>query len=239
MQLKRIVGFAMTSALIIGAACTVSGATVAKTSPAETAIQAAAKRNCYAIVTFYKKNDAASMKMLADAKNLQAKHSTRAAFVVADVGNAVHKQLMSRYGVDRSPVPLTLVIAPNGAVTAGFPNAITKTDISDAFVSDGTAHVLKVLQSGKLALVCLQNGKTKYNKQCTAAAQGLKADTNLTGSMEIVRIDPADSRESKFLQQCKANTKSANAQVVMIIPPGRILGTFDGNTTKAKLLAGL
>jgi len=61
----------------------------------------------------------------------------------------------------------------------------------------------------------------------------------LSGVVEIVKIDPSDSRESKFLQQCKANAGSANAQVVMIIPPGRVLGTFDGNTTKDKLMASL
>ena len=239
MQVKRIVGFATMAALVIAAACTASGATAVKTSPAKTAIQAAAKRNRYAIVTFYKKNDTASTKMLADAKRLQAKHASRAAFVSVDVGNAIHKQLISQYGVDRSPVPLTLVIAPNGAVTAGYPNAINKTDLSDAFVSEGTADVLKVLQSGKLALVCLQNSKTKFNKESMAAAEGLKADKTLPGLVEIVQIDPSDSRESKFLQKCKADADSTNAQVVMIIPPGTVLGTFDGDTTKDKLMAGL
>jgi hypothetical protein len=206
---------------------------------AEAAIGAAAKQNRYVFLTFYKRNDAASTKMLAEAKKLQAKYSSRANFVSADVGNAVHQEIISRYGADRSPIPLTLVIAPNGAVTAGYPNEIKKTDISDAFVSSGMADVLKVLQSSKLALVCLQNGKTKFNKESMTAAEGLKADKTLPGLVEIVKIDPSDSRESKFLQQCKANAGSANAQVVMIIPPGRILGTFDGNTTKDKLMAGL
>ena len=137
MQLNRIIRLAITMSLIGIVACVASTANAApKTSPAETAIQAAAKQDRYAIVTFYKQKNAASTKMLADAKKLQSKYSNRTNFVRVDVDNKTHQNVVSQYGVNRSPVPLTLVIAPNGAVTAGYPTEIKKTDISDAFVSN-------------------------------------------------------------------------------------------------------
>lgn len=104
MRMNRIVGLAATAAIIIGVACSAPVAkAAAKTSPAETAIQAAARQRRYAIVTFYKKNDSASTKMLAEAKKLQAKYSSRANFVSVDVGNSIHQGIISRYGADRSP----------------------------------------------------------------------------------------------------------------------------------------
>ena len=238
-QTNRIVGFAVTAAVVIAAACAAPGAMAAtKVSPAETAIQAAAKQNRYVIATFYKKNDAASTKMLAEAKKLQAKYSSRASFVSADVGNAVHKELISQYGADRAPMPLTLVIAPNGAVTAGYPNEI-KTDLSDAFVSSGMADVLKVLQSGKLAAVCLQSSKTKNNKESLAAAEGLKSGAQFREALEIVKIDLSDSAEARLIQTCKVDANSENAQLVFIAPPGRIMGTFDGTATTELIAAAL
>lgn len=213
--------------------------TTAKESAAEKAIRSAAGRQRYVVVTFYKKGDAAGSKMLAAVKSMQSKLSNRADFVTVDSGNPANQALVTRYGVDRAPSPLTLALAPNGAVTAGFPNEIKTTDFSNVFVSGGEAAVLKTLQSGKLALVCLQNGKTKYNKASVTAAEGLKADKTLPGSVGIVKIDPSDRRESEFLQKCRVNAGLANSQVMMIIPPGRILGTFDGNTTKDKLMASL
>jgi len=240
MQRNRIILAVMTVLVVIGTALAGPQARAAsKPSPAETAIQAAAKQHRYALVTFYKKNDGASTKMLAEAKKLQAKHSNRANFVSADVGNAVHKQLISRYGVDRSPIPLTLVIAPNGAVTAGYPKEIKTTDLSSAFVSDGMADVLKVLQSGKLAAVCLQNSKTKHNKESLAAAEGLNTQAQLRGAVEVVKIDPSDRSEAKFIQTCKANAGSDSAQVVIIAPPGRIMGKFDGTATTDTMMATL
>lgn len=238
MQMSRITGFYMTAAVITAVACAAPGAmAAAKTSPADTAIQAAAKQGRYAVVTFYKQNDTASTKMLEEAKKLQATYSARASFVIADAGNAVHKDLVSRYGADRAPMPLTLVIAPNGAVTAGYPNAINKTDISDAFVSAGMADVLKALQDSKLAAICLQSSKTKLNKESLAAAEGLKYGAQFRDAMEIVKIDLSDSSEAKLIQTLKVDANTENAQMVIIAPPGRIMGTFDGTATTESIAA--
>jgi hypothetical protein len=228
----------MTAAVITAIACSSPGAMAAtKTSPTETAIQTAAKQGRYAIVTFYKQNDTASTKMLEETKKLQATHSSRASFAVADVGNPIHKELISKYGADRAPMPLTLVIAPNGAVTAGYPNAINKTDISDAFVSNGMADVLKILQDGKLATVCVQSSKTKLNKESLAAAEGLKYGAQFRDAVEIVKIDPSNTSEAELLQTLEVDANTENAQLVIIAPPGRILGTFDGTATADSIAA--
>ena len=210
-----------------------------KETSAERAIRTAAGRQRYVFVTFYKKGDAASDKMLATVKSLRGKLASRADFVSVDAGNSANQPLVKRYQADRATMPLTLVVAPNGAITAGYQKEIKSTDFSGVFVSGGEAAVLKTLQSGKLTLVCLQNGKTKFNKESMTAAEGLKADRTLPGLVGIVKIDPADRRESGFLQKCKVKAATTDAQVVMIIPPGKILGTFDGNTTKDKLMTSL
>jgi hypothetical protein len=235
MQMKRVAGIAMIAA-VVGVACAATGA---KASPAGAAMQAAAKRNRYVIATFYKKNDPASTKMLAEARKLQAKYSNRASFVAISVGNPADQPLVTRYGADRSPLPLTLVIAPNGAVTAGYPTQINKTDLSEAFVSSGMADVLKVLQSGKLAAVCLQSSRTKHNKESLAAAEGLNKQAQLRGAVEVIKIDPSDPAEAKFMKTCKVDAGSDSAQIVVIAPPGRVVGTFGGTATTGSMMAAL
>ena len=212
---------------------------VAKESPAEVAVRAAAARKRHIFVTFYKKGDALSGKMLAAIKSVQGKLSSRASFTSADVGNPIHQTLIKRYGVDSAPIPLTLVLAPNGAVTAGFPREIKTADLSGVFASNGLASVLKVVQDGKLAAVCIQSAKTRFNKESLAAAEGLESDSRLSGSVGVVRINPADQSELRFLQQCKVDVNGANAQILLIVPPGRVVGKFDGDTTKDKLMAAL
>ena len=210
-----------------------------KASPAEAAISAAAKQNRYVFVTFYRNNDDASKKMQTAMKSAQGKLSHRANFVSIDVEDPVQQEVVSRYGADRSPIPLTLAIAPNGAVTAGFPNEIKKGDFSNVFVSDGMATVLKVLQGQKLAAVCVQGSRTKNNKSSLATAEELKADPQLGGAVEIVKIDPSDRSEAKFMKMCQVDVHSAHAQLLVLAPPGRVVGKFDGTATKDDIMTTL
>lgn len=237
-QINRIARLAAMATVIIGTACAVlSTATAAGT--ADNAIKAAAKKSRYAFVTFYKNNDSSSREMLADVKSIQKKLASRADFVSVDISGKGDREVVARYGADRSPVPLTIVIAPNGAITAGFPREIKKTDFSDVFVSDGTAAVLKVMQSRKIAAVCLESSRTKYNKECSATARGVKSDSRLGGAVEVVTIDPSDRSESKLLKQWGVSDSSANAQLVVIAPPGRVVGKFDGSNPKGAVMASL
>jgi hypothetical protein len=235
MRMSRIV---LTTALaLIVASATLAAAP--KSSQAEAVIRAAAGQGRYVFVTFYKSGDAASTKMLADVKKIQAKLSKKASFTTASVGDPSHQALIKRYGVDRSPIPLMIVLAPNGAVTAGFPTAIKKTDFSSVFVSRGKADVLKALQDKKMAVLCLQNSKTKYNKQSLAAAKGLETNQQFSGLVRIVRIDPAARSESSFLRGLKVKTTSKEAQIVVVASLGSVLGKFSGAVTTAKVVDGL
>lgn len=210
-----------------------------KVSVEETTITTAAKENRYVFITFHQKGDEASKKMLAAIEAAKDKLSSRARFVSIDVDNPAHQDIVSRYGADRSPIPLTLVIAPNGAVTAGYPKEIKKTDFSDAFVSNGMASVLKVVQGQKLAAVCVQGPSTKNNKKSLVIAEELKADPQLGGAVEIVKIDPADRSEAKVLKDLGADTQSADAQLLVLAPPGRLIGKFDSSATKDAVMASL
>lgn len=226
-------------AIVVFACAMFSVKAEARASSAENAIRSAARQNHYVFVTFYKSNDRASSEMLNEARSIQGKYASRADFVSVNVGDKANRSVVSRYGADRSPIPLTIVIAPNGAITGGFPREIKNFNPSNVFVSDGTAAVLKVMQDRKIAAVCVQDSRTRYNKECMATARGVKADPRLGGAVEIVTIDSSDRSEAKLLNQWKVNSDSANAQLVVIAPPGRVVGKFDGDTNKNSVMTSL
>ncbi len=233
---RAICAFAIAAA-IVGTLC---AASISSAAPnAEAAIRAAAKHSRYVFVTFVKGNDAANKAMLASVKSIQGKYASRADFTTVDVADSANKAVVSRYGADRSPLPLTIVIASNGAVTAGFPKQIKTTDMTSVFVSDGTAAVLKVLQSGKLAAVCIEGSKTSHNKECLATARGLKSDSRLGGAVEVLTIDPLDRAEAKLMKEWKLDAGASDAQIVVVGPPGKFMGRFDATTSKDSIVASL
>ena len=63
-------------------------------------------------------------------------------------------------------MPLVLAVAPNGAITGGFPLKLTEQDVAGAFVSPGTAGCLKAMQARKLVLLCvLPAGETQIARR--------------------------------------------------------------------------
>ncbi|MHB9035765.1 MAG: hypothetical protein ACYC64_03800 [Armatimonadota bacterium] len=45
--------------------------------------------------------------------------------------------------------------------------------------------------------------------------------------------------EAKFVEICKVDANTDSAQLVIIVPPGRIIGTFDGAATTDSIAAAL
>jgi hypothetical protein len=239
MRMTKIIAVGLVCLTILGQ---MQSASAAKPSEAESALAAAANQNRYMFVTFYKGMDDNTAKMIREVKGaVQDKLSDRASFVSVDIGAAANGDLVIQYDADRAKLPLTVVVAPNGALTAGFqetiPGEVLKAGFRDVFVSSGMAQVLKALQDGKLAAVCFQNAKTKNNKASSAAAKGLFKDKNFRGAVELIYVDPAVSSESKLLKMCSIDAATGEAQLVIIAPPGKVIGAFPGATTKEEVIS--
>ena len=86
---------------------------------------------------------------------------TRADSIAIRVTDPAEAGIVTRFGVSQAPMPLVLVLAPNGAVTASFPGKFTKEQLLGAFGTPSMERLLGALQQGKLALLCLQNGRTR------------------------------------------------------------------------------
>jgi len=203
------------------------------------AMQQAASANKYLFAFFYEKDDdgtRAARKTFDEAvkKITPAPHS-----VALDRTAPAEKELVTKFGVDRAPMPLVLAIAPNGAVTGGFKVAdLTVERLQDAVASAGLQTCLKALQDRRLVLVCLQNGRTQANEEAMKGVNDFK--TTQFGSMtEIVKIDPTDPKETKLLAQLKADPQAKTATTAFLAPPGVLVAKVEGPTSKDNLMASL
>lgn len=214
-------------------------------SEVQSSIKAIAAQNLYAFITIYNGNDAAGPSMRQEVESIvNDRLSTRASFLSVDAASQDCTALMAQFGADPYALPLTVIIAPNGAITAGFAKEIPEeekaSDFSAALASPGMASVLLALQQGQLAAVCLQSEKTKHNAESLAAAEGLSADARLAaGAVTVIRIDPTDSAEARVLQVCSVDPNTPNAQLVIIAPPGRLVGKFDGAVTAESVVSAI
>jgi hypothetical protein len=168
-----------------------------------------------------------------------AKVPGRADSVSVNIADPLDQEMVKGYGVDRAPMPLVLVLAPNGAIMGGFPTQVEEAQLLAAFGTPGMEQTMKLLQERRLVFVCFQNQTTQQNEAAMYGINELRADPQVGGAVFPVFVDPADPNEGRFLAQLQIDPSKNVAQTVMLVPPGSTVGKFMGGTTKTMLLSKL
>ncbi|MDZ7723398.1 MAG: hypothetical protein U5R06_11485 [candidate division KSB1 bacterium] len=204
------------------------------------AIEMAQQNHQYLALIFYNQKDASLQEMDDIVTNFQTRSSKEIQVYKALTTDLKEADIIKEYGVDRAPLPLLLVFAPNGAVTGGFPlQQISRERLEQAIVSELMMKLLKTVQSNRVALVLLKNDNTAFNDQATQAAEDFAADKRLNGFVDIIQQNPLDATITDFLNQCKLDKNLQKATVALVVPPGQIGGVYSGNITKDTLINGL
>jgi len=203
------------------------------------AMERAAAAGKYLLVLFYRSDDNETQAMKKVVASAAANLVKKANSATINVTDAAEKDIVAKFGVDRAPMPLALVVAPSGAITGGFPSKVTEEQLSGAFVSPGLANSLKALQDGKLVLLCVQNASTKSNDAAMKGVNAFITDTRFAKSTEVVSLDPADEAESKFLKQVQIDPRTSEAVTALLAPPGSVVAQYKGATNKDVMIAAL
>lgn len=204
------------------------------------ALRDAAKQNKHVFALFVRNGDANGAKMKRVFTEARRTLGSRALFRVADVGDRSESAFVQKYGIDRAPLPLTIVFAPNGAIVRAFPGKVTTTaELSKAFASPAFADVMKAMQDRKLVLLCAQGKGTRHNSESLAAARGVAKDKRAAGVVTVVRAAPEDAANANLLKPLKADSSLKEATVYILVPPSVIAGKVEGATTKEAVWAAL
>ena len=203
------------------------------------AIRQTADANKYLFMFFSKADDAQTIAMRKVFDKAMEKVADRASWIAVDVNDSSEKAIVAKFQLDRAPMPLVLAMAPNGAITGGFPRKVEEQQLVEAFATPTTEKVMKHLQDGKLVFVCVQNGQTKSNDAAMRGVRDFKADARFAEATEIVMLDPTDSAEASFLADLKIDPKTEEAVTVFLAPPGSAIAEYKGATDKEELVSTL
>lgn len=203
------------------------------------AIANAASDGCYLYVFFYKDDSEFTKAMRAVFDEAVSEVSERAYSLAIDLNDPNEVDVIAKYGAATAPMPLALIIAPNGAVTGGFPGKFSTKQLVEGIVSPGTEKCLKALQDRKLVFLCVQNSETKSNIAAMRGVDDFKSDPRFAQGTEIVSLDPMDTSEAKFLESLQIDPMTNIAITAFLAPPGSVVAKFNGPTDKDKLVAAI
>jgi hypothetical protein len=202
-------------------------------SPAQAAQASARLGQKYLFILFWKEDDPATRGMKQTLDATLVKRGGQAASVLVRTNDPAEKSVVDQFGVSRSPMPLVVAVAPNGAITGGFPLKLTEQDIAGAFVSTGMAACLKGTQARKLVLLCVQppEGSTGL----PGGVAEMKADPQYGPATEVVTVRADDAAEATLLKMLELHPKAGAVTTALLVPPGRRLAVFEGPFTKEQM----
>lgn len=184
-----------------------------------------------------KEFDAPTKEMRQAADNFAAEKTGKIEVIALDRTAKEAQPLVEKFALNRAPLPLLLVFAPNGAVTGGFPQRVRAEQLESALVSPATMQMMQKLQSGKLVFLNVRGKQTAGNAEADAGIREFAAAAGITP--EQVTIDPADKDEEKMLAQLQLEPGVKQAVTLLLAPPGNLLGRFDGPVTGPQIFAAI
>jgi hypothetical protein len=206
------------------------------TSKAQTALSQAAEQGKYTFILFYKANDAATTAMNTTLQTALAKYKTTATFTFVYVADPNEQELVKKYDVSRAPMPLTLAIAPNGALTGMFPQKIEATHVDSSFVTPTMMQAMKALQENKLVFVTVQGNVAATEP---VALREFASDPHFNTRMVTLTANASDPAEAKFMAEMEVDPRIAATQLSLLAPPGVLVGKFPANTPMKTIAAAL
>jgi hypothetical protein len=191
----------------------------------------------YLCLLLYKEKNAKLDSFQNAVEGFLTKQAGKAEFITVDALAATSKDILQKYKIDaaRMPMPLLMIIAPNGAVTAAFAAAPDEQKLAGAIVSERGAQCLKFLQDGKVVLLCVQGAAAKNKEKAMAGVDAYLVDKTYTNTAGKVVLNPDDPGDKAFLQKFNTTMATNEAVTIVVAPPGKIAATFKGATTKVAL----
>jgi hypothetical protein len=173
----------------------------AASASTESALKDAAKAKKHFFALFVRAKDEKCDKMRALFAEAQRQPGERAIYHVATVSDKAEAAFIRKYRIDRAPLPLTLVFAPNGAVVKAFEGeVVTREALDGAYASPLLADTLKALQEQRIVLLCVQGKATRHNKESLDAAQAVVRDEKARDYMVVMQVALEDDKSADLMK---------------------------------------
>ncbi len=206
-------------------------------SSLDVTLQQAQESGQFAFVVFYRDNTPPTQKMLNVVQQAVSANGEKATMTTASVATPEGQALAERFQVNRAPMPMTVAVAPNGAVTGLFSRKVAQANIDAAIVPPVMMECMKQLQNQKLVFVCLTQSE---QAAVPAGVRALQLDPLFKDRMALVALNIRNTDEARLMQQLKVDAQQVQGPyAALIAPPGVLVGHFNSTSTAKQIAAAI
>ncbi|MBA4016284.1 MAG: hypothetical protein C0483_03765 [Pirellula sp.] len=190
----------------------------------------------FTYIVFYREDDQATRSMAQVVGDTVATQPQTVASVFVQISNPAEQAIVKQFDVSRAPMPLTMVTAPNGAITGVFPQRVVEKQLTEAYVTPAMSHCMKAMQQGKLVFLCLQ---TTPQPTVPEGVADFLADAQFKDRGNVVLVRDGDPAEAQLLAELQLGVAANQANTVFFAPPGVLVGKFTAASTKFEIAGAL
>jgi hypothetical protein len=191
----------------------------------------------FKFILFWKENNPATQQMTEVLKLAVAKRSARAEWISIRVNDEANREIVEQYQMSRVPMPATLCVAPNGAITSVFVRQLNDHGVERALVTPAMAEVTKALQDKKIVLLHI---KPVADSPLPPGGANFVADADFALRTTIVDLVLSDPVETRFLTDMKLKAAEVRDSIMVVMaPPAVLVGKFPATATKEQIASQL
>lgn len=203
----------------------------------EQSLKAAGSEGKYTFIVFSKEDNAATRAMQGVVETGVAERQEQAVVVTARANDPSEQPLVQHFGIARAPMPLTVAVAPNGAITGVFARTVSDEHLSAAIVTPTMMKCMKSLQNKQLVFVLVSSSD---EPTIPSGVKALQADPQFKDRMAFASMRVDDPAELRFISQMQIDPlRVEGPYAVLIAPPGVMVGHFDSASTPAQIAAAI
>lgn len=198
-------------------------------SSAEAVLAQASEAGKFTFLVFHKDESSVTRRMQQVVEDGVAARQDLALFALAHASDRANAALVEKFALSRSPMPVTVVVAPNGAITGIFAKQVQDEHLESAIVTPTMMKCMKSLQEDKLVFVCVRSTPKAAAPACIKQMQ---ADPEFKDRISLVSMQLDDPNEGRFFEQMKLDPASVDGAIaVLLAPPGVLIGKYGAAAT--------
>lgn len=206
---------------------------VAAASPQDD-LDAAAKKGRSAFVLISEPG-AAGVESAKEMTQTAMKQVNGSVFVEMNRADTANADLVARFRVAGAPLPLILVVAPNGVVAGGLMAAQASVErLVKLAPSPKKTEVLSALQAGKAVFITA--ARKGMAAQLMAQESCARACGQVGAASVAILVNMDDPAEAPFLVDLKVSSLATEPVTVVVNAMGQVTGTFVGTAAVGDLV---
>ncbi|CAK9043530.1 Protein HelA [Durusdinium trenchii] len=200
-------------------------------------LEQAAKAGKFTFIVFHRDTGNATRSLYQQTQDALTTQGDRAVITTAPVDAPQVQAYVEKFGISRAPMPMTVAVAPNGALTGLYPRTVTPEQITAAIVPPTMMRCMKELQDQKLVFVCFTRTDSVDVPQ---GVNGVRQLPQFKDRISLVGMRLDDPAEARFYQQMQVDPNQiAGPHAVLIAPPGVLVGQFNAQASTQEIAAAI